>query len=326
MPAEPHIDLTVLIVSYETRDLTLACLEAAERACDRARDRGLSCRILVVDNASTDGSAAAIRERFPELQLLALDENIGFARANNLAAKEAAKTKRERYLLLLNPDTVATRTAFVELVTFADARPEAGIFGGRTTFPDGSLNRASCWGRPTPWSTFCLGSGLAALFRGSSFFDPESLGAWARNTERQVDIVSGCLLLIRRELWDTLGGFDEEFFMYGEDADLCLRAALRGAPCRVTPLAEIVHIGGASEAVRANKMVSLFRARARLYRKHWSPRSANFGVRMLDLWAFTRMAAFAVLRAVRAKWRTSFEAWSEVWRRRGEWGVSAEDA
>jgi len=326
MPAEPQIDLTVLVVSYETRDLTLACLDAVGRASERAREHGLSCRTIVVDNASTDGSADAIRARFPDVRLIALDENVGFARANNLAALEAAHTRRERYLLLLNPDTVATPSAFVELVRFADSRPSAGIFGGRTTFPDGSLNRSSCWGRPTPWSTFCLGSGLAVLFRGSALFDPESLGSWRRNTERRVDIVSGCLLLVRRDLWDVLGGFDEGFFMYGEDADLCLRAAARGAPCRIAPLAEIVHVGGASEGVRANKMVSLFRARARLYRKHWSPGRANFGVRMLDLWAFTRMAAFSVLRAVRAKWRASFDAWSEVWRRRSEWGTPAEDA
>ena len=326
MPADPNIDLTVLVVSYETRTLTLACLEAAARASDRAREHGFSSRLIVVDNASTDGSADAIRERFPDVALLTLDENVGFARANNLAAEEAARTAPagERYLLLLNPDTVTSANAFAALVTFADSRPEAGIFGGRTTFADGSLNRSSCWARPTPWSTFCLGSGLASVFRGSALFDPESLGGWRRDTERRVDIVSGCFLLIRRELWDALGGFDEGFFMYGEDADLCLRAAATGAPCRVTPMAEVVHLGGASESIRANKMVSLFRARARLYRKHWSPRSATFGVRMLDLWAFSRRTVFSVLRRLRAKWNASFEAWDEIWRRRAEWGAPAE--
>jgi GT2 family glycosyltransferase len=310
MPATSPIDLSILVVSYETRELTLACLDSVLGTLGE-----LAAEVLVADNASGDGSAAAIRERFPDLELVACDENLGFARANNLLAERASG----RHLVLLNPDTVVKPGALAALVACADEHPEAGIVGGRTTFSDGTLNPSSCWARPTLWSTFCLGSGLTSLFRRSRLFDPESMGSWQRDSVRRVDLVSGCLLLIRRELWRELGGFDEEFFMYGEDADLCLRAEEAGSHCLVTPRAEIVHLGGASERVRSDKMVSLFRARARLYRKHWSPARARFGVAMLDLWAFTRMSALALVGSVRPGARASRRAWREVWSRRSEW-------
>jgi GT2 family glycosyltransferase len=307
---EPPVDLTVIVVSYETRDLTLACLESLEVARG-----GLDVQVIVVDNASSDGSAQALQGLDGDYERMMLPENVGFARANNLAAERA----RGRYLLLLNPDTVVRPDTLEALLRFADAHPEAGIVGGRTTFADGSLNPSSCWRRPSPWSLACLGTGLTSLLRRNPLFDPESMGRWARDTVRRVDVVSGCLLLIRRPLWEELEGFDEDFFMYAEDADLCLRAADAGHPCMITPEAEIVHLGGASERVRADKMVSLFRARVRLYRKHWSRPTAAFGVRMHDLWAFTRMSALGLLARLQPRRRASFEAWRAIWRRRGEW-------
>src|SRR5690606_35725860 len=125
---------------------------------------------------------------------------------------------------------------------------------------------------------FCVATGLSSLFRGSSLFNPEGYGGWKRDTVREVDIVSGCFFLIRRELWERLGGFDPAFFMYGEEADLCLRARKLGARPMVTPEATIVHYGGASERVRADKMVRLLQAKALLIRRHWGPVAARSGV------------------------------------------------
>ena len=308
MSAPPQ--LSIIVVSYRTRDLTLACLDSI-----RATAGDLALEVLVVDNHSDDGSAQAIARVFPEFRLIALEENLGFAGANNLAAREA----RAPELLLLNPDTELHEDCLQALLACRQAHPEAGILGGRTFFADGRLNPSSCWGRPTPWSVFCLASGLASLFRRSALFAPEGLGTWERDSERQVDLVSGCLMMIPRELWEQLGGFDERFFMYGEDADLCLRAHSLGRPCRITPGARLIHHGGASERVRADKMVRLFRARTQLYAKHWSPLGARFGHRMTDAWALTRRLALGALSLVQPGRRAAAKTWGEIWSRRAEW-------
>jgi GT2 family glycosyltransferase len=311
------IDVSVIVVSFNTRDLTLACLDSVFE-----QTSGIEWELIVVDNASTDGSPEAIAARFPDARVVALRENVGFARGNNVAAEHA----RGNYLLLLNPDTVVLDGAIQKLHAFAESRPDAGIFGGRTVFADGTLNATSCWGRPTPWSALSLAAGLAHFFPGSRLFDRESLGWWARDDVREVDIVTGCFLLIRRELWDRLGGFDAGFFMYGEEADLCLRARTIGVAGLLCPSARIVHYGGASERVRADKMVRLFVAKARLFRKHWGRGAARFGVATLDLWAGSRVLAFAALRLVGRRHQPALDTWRDVWRRRREWRAHPDDA
>lgn len=299
--------LSVLVVSYRTRDLTLACLRSLFR-----ETHGMSFEVLVVDNASDDGSAAAIAEAFPDVQLVALEKNVGFAAANNIAAGRA----QGEYLLLLNPDTEVHDEAIQRMMEFARTRAAAGIWGGRTLFPDGRLNPGSCWAAPTVWSTFLLALGLSNRFRS---LNPEALGRWNRDSEREVEIVSGCFLLIDASLWRRLGGFDPAFFMYGEDADLCLRARRLGARPTITPRAEIMHIGGASERVRAGKMVRLFRAKAQLFARYWSPLRGRIGVRLLDLWALLRYLAFAVLGRISRSRREQLLQWRSVWRAREEW-------
>jgi N-acetylglucosaminyl-diphospho-decaprenol L-rhamnosyltransferase len=300
------VDVSILIISFNTRELTLGCLRSVQE-----QTRGVEYEVVVVDNASNDGSADAIAGDFPWVQLVRLSENIGFARANNLAAKSA----RGRYLLLLNPDTVILDGAVQKAVAFADANPRAGIVGGRTYFADHRLNYNSCHGAPTPWSQLCKGLGLSALFRRSRLFDPESLGNWERDDVREVDAVTGCFLLIDRELWNALRGFDESFFMYGEDTDLCLRAAELGRACMICPDCTLIHYGGQADSVRAEKMIRLFRAKAQLFRKHWSPAAAWFGVRMLRTWAFTRMAGLRLLSLLAPRRRGAYAAWREIWLR-----------
>ncbi|MBP7936273.1 MAG: glycosyltransferase family 2 protein [Phycisphaerae bacterium] len=308
----PVSDVSILIVSFNTRDMTLACLSSVYR-----ETREIAHEVIVVDNCSQDESATAIAEQFPAVRLIQSDRNLGFALANNLAAKVATG----RYLLLLNPDTVILNKAIQRLVAFADQHPDAGLYGGRTVFEDGRLNRNSCHGRPTPWSLLCMGLGLSAVWRSSAVFNPESLGNWNRDSVRAVDAVTGCFLLIRREVWDHLDGFDPSFFMYGEDTDLCLRAGRLGSTCLICPDAAIVHYGGASEKVRADKMARLFRAKAQLIRRHWSPSLIPFGVAMLDLWALTRTAAFGLVSRLKPEYRQAFKTWREVWCQRCTWHV-----
>jgi N-acetylglucosaminyl-diphospho-decaprenol L-rhamnosyltransferase len=303
--------VSILIVSYNTRELTLACLRSVY-----AQTQQVPYEVIVVDNTSSDGSADAIAAEFPRAQLIRLDENIGFARANNVAARHATGD----YLLLLNPDTVVLDGAVQKVVAFAAARGDNEIVGGRTFFGDGTLNSTSCHGRPTPWSMMCQAVGLTAVFRGSDFFNPEALGSWPRDCVREVDAVTGCFLLISRRLWEQLGGFDEAFFMYGEETDLCLRAKPLGAKCVICPEATLVHYGGQSEKVRSDKMVKLFKAKVQLARRHWRPGTAWFATAMLRLWALTRLVAFRAASAGNNAHRTGYETWRDVWRRRTEYG------
>lgn len=302
--------MTILIISYNTRELTLACLRSV---FEQARDAAFE--VIVVDNQSSDGSADAVAAAFPQVKLIRAERNLGFAGANNLAAKEASGD----YLLLLNPDTVVLDKAIDKLLAFAKANPEAGIWGGRTVFADGSLNPASCWAKATLWSLWCQATFLTAAFRRTRLFNPEAFGGWRRDTVRQVDIVSGCFFLIRRDLWEQLNGFDPAFFMYGEEADLCLRAHKLGARPLVTPDATIVHYGGASEKVRAGKLVRLFKAKALLFERHASPTRTAVAKHLLDLWVLTRLAAFALLRRFKPARRNEYDTWREVWTQRQAW-------
>ena len=302
------MSVAVLIISYNTRGMTLGCLRSVFGGDGRT-----SMRVIVVDNASTDGSADAIEAEFEgRVELERLEKNIGFAAGNNAAARHAT----EDWLLLLNPDTVVLDNAIDKLLGFAEAHPDRGIYGGRTVFADGSPNPKSCWMRATPWSLFCQAVGLSR-FRSSRLLNPEQPDAWAGARPERVDIVSGCFLLIRREMWERLEGFDEDFFMYGEEADLCLRAGRVGAKPSVTDAATIIHHGGASERVRAGKLVRLLDAKHRLCKRHWSvPWLAG---PCIALWPLCRLIAYSIVSLFKPSARAERETWRTVWRQRRRW-------
>ncbi|AYG03713.1 glycosyltransferase [Gryllotalpicola protaetiae] len=308
--------LTVVIVSYNTREQTLACLDSL--VAEAARAPGLEVSAVVVDNGSSDGSAEAVRARHPAVLVIDAGENLGFAAGVNRGAAQATG----EYVLLLNPDTTVLPGALVALVDFAQAHPEHGLYGGRTLAADGSLEPSSCWGAPSLWSLLCFATGLSTAFARSRLFDPESLGRWQRDTVREVPVITGCLLLIARFDWNRLGGMDERFFLYGEDADFSLRAAAAGMRPVIVPAATIVHtVGGStSEAGRpgdrrlgnGRKMSMVMAGKATLLKARWSPARAVVGIALLRAGALTRgLLERAVGRAG--------GTWGEVWRRRGEW-------
>jgi N-acetylglucosaminyl-diphospho-decaprenol L-rhamnosyltransferase len=302
--------LSIIIVSYNTAELTLACIKSVYE-----QTSGIDFEVFVVDNNSHDNSAELIKKHFPEVRLFALKENLGFSAANNFAA---AETESE-YLLLLNPDTVVLEGAINKIVAFADKRPDAGVFGGSTFHPDGSRNPTSAWSKPSIWSLFVMGIGLVSIFRKSRFFNPESYSWWNWKSIREVDIVSGCFLLIRKELWDKLEGFDLTFFMYAEDADLCMRTWKTGSKCIINPDFKIIHFHGASEKVRADKMIRLFTAKALLFKKHWNPVTARYGTAMLSLYAFSRMLTLSVLKNIKKSLEDDYKSWKKVWDKRRQW-------
>jgi hypothetical protein len=304
--------LSILIVSYNTREMTLDCLHSIfEQA------RSSDFEIVLVDNASTDGSAEAVKTIFPQVRLFEERTNHGFARGNNLAAEAA----NGDYILLLNPDTIVLDQAIDNLLDFAVERQDAGIWGGRTLFGDRTLNATSCWRRPTLWGLFCRVTGLSLQFPSSETFNPEAYGSWQRDTVRAVDIVTGCLLMIKRHTWEQLGGFSPDFFMYGEEADLCLRAKAKGFSPAVTPAATIVHYGGASEPSRGGKLVKLFTAKVELVKRHLPLGQKALGVGLLALWALTRHIGFSALVHFSPSERRRAEAiaWTELWHQRRTW-------
>jgi N-acetylglucosaminyl-diphospho-decaprenol L-rhamnosyltransferase len=297
------VDVSVLIVTYHCREAARTCLQSLyEHAGDAAFEA------IVVENASGDGTAEMVAEEFPEARLFALAENVGFARAVNLAAEQA----RGEYLLLLNPDTEVHPGLLDAFLAFARSLPEGAICGGRTLRPDGRLDPGSCWGAPTLWSLFCFATALSSVFRGTRLFDPESLGGWKRDSVRDVDIVTGCLLFVPSELWRELGGFDPRFFVYGEDADLALRAAAAGVRRVITPDAVVTHEVGVSSATRPDKLLLLYRGKVTLLTKHWSPVRSRVGV--------TLFAAGVGLRALLlGRGGGNASGWPALWRARRDW-------
>ncbi|ANJ26291.1 glycosyltransferase family 2 protein [Agromyces aureus] len=296
-------ELSIVVVNYNTRQATTACLRSVIDASP-----GVDLELVVVDNGSVDGSVEAFRAEFPDASVIAAGENLGFARGVNLGARAAAGS----WLLLLNPDTITLPGSLASLLDFARTHPEYGIFGGRTLRPDGGVDPSSCWGAPSLWSLAMFATMASTAFKRSPIFDPESLGAWPRDTVREVPIITGCLLLVRRDDWQRLGGMDEEYFLYGEDAEFSLRAARAGLRRVIVPAAEIVHeVGGSSDAGGA-KGCMVMAGKVTLLRKTWSPARASVGVRLLVAGVGVRAGLETLTRRTRAPWRT-------VWRRRADW-------
>lgn len=296
-------DLSVIIVSYNTRDLLRGCVESVYRETP-----DLALEVIVIDNASADGSAEMIADAFAAVHLIRSPENVGFGRACNLAVAES----HAPWIVLLNPDTEVHDHALERLLAFSRSHPEAGLCGGRTLRPDGTVDPGSCWGDITLWSLVCFATGASTVLRHSTLFDPESLGRWPRDTVRTVDIVTGCLLMLPRTLWDQLAGFDERFFMYAEDADLALRTRALGYHPTITPDATITHVLAASSGSGAYSRVMVLTGKTTLFAKHWSPARARAGTALLEAGVALRAAGAGALR------RTS-SPWPEVWARRSEW-------
>ena len=295
--------LSVLVVTYRNPELTRACL-----ASIYAQTAAVDFEVIVVDNASDDGTPELVAREFPGVRLFALAENLGFARGNNYAAERALGD----WVLLLNPDTIVHDRALERLVAFAGSHPEAGACGGRTVTPAGSLDPRSCAGAPSLWGTFCFASGLSTAFKGNRVLDPESLGPWQRDSVRSVGVVVGCLLIVRRQVWLDVGGFDPAFFMYGEDVDLSIRLRRRGLDLLIDPEAQITHVVGASTRTSGAKMTMIVRSRVSVMRRHWSRPRRALGVRLLLMGAWLRATGQRL-------GRSRNDTWIAVWDARDEW-------
>ena len=255
-PLAPDVDLSVVIPSYNTRDLMEQVLRTVAEA-----STGIAVQVIVVDNASRDGSVEMVAEKFPDVELIRNDRNLGFGAANNVAFRRV----RGRYVLLLNSDTIVRPDTLRTMVAFMDDHPEAGAAGCKILNPDGTLQLESRRGFPTPSAAFYKLSGLSRLFPNSrrlahynmTYLDPEELS--------EVDALSGSFMIVRRQVLEELGGFDEAYFMYGEDLDWCYRMRAAGWKIYYVPSTEIIHFRGESgraESLRVqyrkNEAMSIF--------------------------------------------------------------------
>ena len=296
-------DVAVIIISYNSAPHLGKCLESVYAQCGR-----VSLEVIVLDNESEDESTDLVRRRFPTVKLIRPGRNLGFAAGVNHAARHATAD----YLLLLNPDTILLDHAIDVIVEFARRAPCHGLYGGRTLRADGELEPSSCWGLPSLWSLAMFASGMNSIGRRNRLFDPESLGKWPRDTAREVGIISGCYLLLPRAVWQELGGFDERFFMYGEDADLAIRARAAGYRPMLCPGARLIHHVGQS-STRADKLLLLQLGKATLLRTHWRGLSRWLGLNLLLTGTGVRALVALIVR------RPTTERWLTVWRQRQQW-------
>lgn len=272
--------LSILIVSWNTKALLLACLASLEQKL-----RGFpaeSVETFVVDNASSDGSAQAVRDRFTWVNLIENGDNRGFAAGNN----QAWSTSSGDYVLLLNPDTEVTPGAVSELVEFMDATPDAGAAGSRLLNADGTL-QISSWPAPT------LSRELWRLLHFDSLhpYSEYPRATWRSERPQQVDVVQGAAMIVRRNAVDDACLLDTDYFMYTEELDLCLRIRNNGWNIYWVPNSKVIHYGGQStQQVREEMFLQLYRSKIAYFRKHQGPGAAIVYKAILVVASIVRLA------------------------------------
>jgi N-acetylglucosaminyl-diphospho-decaprenol L-rhamnosyltransferase len=226
--------LTTVIVSYNTKALLDPCLEALKTSCEEVG----RCDVILVDNASRDGSAEHVEKHYPEVRLIRSGGNLGFGRANNLALPHFEAP----FMLLLNTDAFVERDSIGKALRFMQTTPECGILGVRLIGRNGDV-QPSCRYFPTPLNVFLGRMGLGRRFPGVRLIDGAE---WAPPETRECDWVPGCFYLIRREVIEQVGLFDPRYFLYYEEVDHCLAAQRAGWKIMFMPDTTVVHIGGES--------------------------------------------------------------------------------
>jgi hypothetical protein len=288
-------DLTIITVSYNVRELLAACVRSALEGLERA---GLDGELWVVDNASADGSAEMVRDQFPAVHLIAHDRNLGFSAGNNLALRTIGPAVG-RHVLFLNPDTRVRGSALGELVRFLDETPAAGTAGARLVHGDGSfqhsafrfpgLAQIAIDFRLLPAHHRLLDSSLNGRY-------PRRL--YAAGRPFRVDHPLGAALAMRGEALRQVGGFDERYFMYCEEIDLCRRVAASGWSVYCVPAAEIVHlVAQSTRQFRESMFVALWRSRFLMFERYES-RAWRFAARSV-----VRLGLRAEARRARAAFR-----------------------
>ena len=254
--------ISVIIVNYNVRVFLENALLSIQKAL-----RGIQGEIIVVDNASDDGSVEMVKQKYPDVNLVVNERNVGFAAANNIAIEKS----RGKYLLILNPDTILQEDTINTMLDFLDRHSDAGLAGCKILNPDGTLQLACRRSFPTPWVAFTKITGLSTLFPKVPLLGKYNLAYLDPNKTYEVDAVSGSFMFVRRSVIDAVGGLDEQFFMYGEDLDWCYRIKKAGWKIYYVHGTQVIHYKG--ESVRRSDIdeVKLFYEAMRVFvRKHFS--------------------------------------------------------
>jgi GT2 family glycosyltransferase len=260
------MQLSVIIVNYNVKHFLEQCLAAVRLAA-----KGLELEVLVVDNNSSDGSVAYLQPLYPEVRFIALDHNPGFAKANNLAFQQCSG----RYVLFLNPDTIIAEDTLSKTLMFMEAHPDAGALGIRMIDGSGRFLPESKRGFPSPFTSFCKQLGLHKLFPHSKIFARYYLGHLPNHETNEVEVLAGAFMLLRKDVLDSVGSFDEQFFMYGEDIDLSYRITLAGWKNYFFADSTIIHFKGESTAKQSLQYVKVFYQAMLLFvKKHFHGRGA----------------------------------------------------
>ena len=259
------MDISVVIVGWNAKHYLELCLESLAAAPPRR-----SMEVLVVDNASTDGSAEMIEARFPWVKLIKSTENLGFSKGNNLAIRQC----QGRYIALVNPDVIVFPGCLDALADFLDENPKVGNVGPRVFNPDMS-QQSTCRRFPTLWNNFCSAAGLATKFTKSRIFAGEHMWFFAHDRTLAVDVIVGCFSMIRRETFDVVGLLDENLFMYGDDVDWCRRCWNAGWQVVFYPGARAIHDRG---KITAPYPVRFAVAQQKSVLYYWTKHHSFFGV------------------------------------------------
>ena len=266
--------LSIIIVNYNVKYFLEQALLSVRRA-----SQGLAVEVWVVDNNSVDDSVPMVREKFPEVKLIANQHNPGFSIANNQAIRRSSG----QYVLLLNPDTVVEEDTFEKCLAFMDAHPEAGGLGVRMIDGSGKFLPESKRGFPSPWVAFCKTVGLSRLFPASRLFNHYHLGYLDEQETHEIEVLAGAFMLLRRSVLDEIGLLDEAFFMYGEDIDLSYRIIQAGYKNYYFPESTIIHYKGESTKKGSLNYVKAFYTAMIIFaRKHFRGKKARLFVLMLQ--------------------------------------------
>jgi GT2 family glycosyltransferase len=274
--------LSIIILSYNTKDLTLACLHSLIRSITHS----LTYEIIVVDNASVDGSQAAIATAFPQIKMILSPVNKGFAAANNLAMAVATG----KYYLLLNSDTVVSENSLETMIAYLDHHPKIGALTPKVVLSSGAVDMACHRGMPTPWNAFTYFSHLEKLFPKVPLFSGYHQSYKDMAVAHQIDATAATALMVRASMVQKIGRLDERFFLYGEDLDWCQRMTEANWQIWYFPTVSILHLKSASgkkksgnSPVRQQSINYFYDTMKQFYEKHYSKKYPKW-LRQLVYW------------------------------------------